>query len=57
MTSSIAAVGDIECMLRNIIVYHKPVHTIETWIDLAKSLEGGRQFHLYKRYGRPVDSL
>lgn len=40
MTSSIAAVGDIGMHAQGTLSYTtSPVHTIETWIDLAKSLE------------------
>ena len=40
MTSSIAAVGDIGMHAQGTLSYTtSPVHGIETWIDLAKSLE------------------
>ena len=40
MTSSIAAVGDIGMHAQGTLSYTtNPVHKIETWIDLAKSLE------------------
>ena len=40
MTSSIAAVGDIGMHAQGTLSYTtSPVHTIETWTDLAKSLE------------------